>query len=64
MFLAVARVRQLARVLRVSPVEYRESKRAEDQEAEPVGASGQWSVRPAGGGGAAGEISTLIIIIG
>ena len=37
---------------------YRESKRTEDQEAGPVGAPGQWPVRPAGGGGAAGDISS------
>ena len=42
-------------------VVYRESKRAEDQEAGPVGAPGQWPVRPAGGGsGAAGNISVPI----
>ena len=39
---------------------YRESKRAEDQEAGAVGAPGQWPVRPAGGSGAAGKISTPI----
>jgi hypothetical protein len=38
-------------------VVYRESKRAEDQEAGPVGAPGQWPVRPAG---AAGNISAPI----
>ncbi len=62
-FLAVARVRQLARVLgpvRSVLVEYRESRRAEDQEAGPVGTPGQWPVRLAGGGAAAGEISALI----
>ena len=46
------------------PVEYRlyyrVSRRAEDQEAGPVGAPGQWPLRPAGGGAAAGEISALI----
>ena len=39
---------------------YRESKRTEDQEAGPIGAPGQWPVRPAGGGGAAGDISSPI----
>ncbi len=40
---------------------YRESRRlAEDQEAGAVGAPGQWPVRPAGSGGAAGIISTPI----
>ena len=38
-------------------VVYRESKRVEDQEAGPVGAPGQWPVRPAG---AAGNISAPI----
>ncbi len=47
--------------VRSVPVEYRESRRAEDQKAGPVGAPGQWPVRPAGGGAAAaGEISALI----
>jgi hypothetical protein len=41
-------------------MEYIESRRAEDQEAGPVGAPGQWPVRPGGGGAAAGKISALI----
>ncbi len=43
--------------VRIVPVEpeYRESRRAEDQETGPVGAPGQWQVRPAGGGAAADE---------
>ena len=46
--------------VRSVPTVYRESRRAEDQEAGPVGAPGQWPVRPAGGGGAAGDTSSLI----
>jgi hypothetical protein len=48
------------RGVRSVPVEYRETRRAEGQEAGPVGAPGQWPVRPAGDGAAAGEISALI----
>ncbi len=43
---------------------YRPSKRAEDQEAGAVGATGQWPVLPEararGSGGAAGNIAALI----
>jgi hypothetical protein len=46
--------------VRSVPTVYRESRRAEDQEAGPVGAPGQWLVRTAGGGGVAGEISSPI----
>lgn len=50
--------------VRSVPVVYRESKRAEDQEAGPIGAPGQWPVRRAGGAGpggaAAGDISSPI----
>jgi hypothetical protein len=41
-------------------VVYRESRRAEDHEAGPIGAPGPWPVRRAGDGGAAGEISSQI----
>jgi hypothetical protein len=39
------------------PTVYRPSKRAEDQEAGPVGAPGPWPVRLEGAGGAAGAVS-------
>ena len=46
--------------VRSVPVVYRESRRAEDHEAGPIGAPGPWPVRRAGDGGAAGEISSPI----
>jgi hypothetical protein len=53
-FLAVARVKRSVHVV------YRDSKRAEDQEAGPVGAPGQWPVLQAGGGCPEGNISAPI----
>ncbi len=46
--------------VRSVPVVYRESRRADDHEAGPIGAPGPWPVRRAGDGGAAGEISSPI----
>ncbi len=46
----VCKLETACKGVRSVPVVYRDSKPAEDQEAGPVGAPGQWPVRQAGGG--------------